>query len=70
MKIVKHGWVYIDGSRKWHYVGTDGRSLCQKWMYLGSVEPEQGNDDSKDNCLACRKKLLARARLVAEERTP
>jgi hypothetical protein len=51
------GWVYIGGARFWHYVGRDGRSLCGKWMYLGSTAPELGKDDSPDNCKGCRKKL-------------
>lgn len=58
MARLKHeGWVYIDGTPKWHYVSEDGRALCGRWLYLGSVEPETGNDGSKDNCAACRKKL-------------
>lgn len=53
------GWVFISGASKWHYVGDDSKSLCGRWMYLGSTAPEQGNDDSKDNCATCRNKLLA-----------
>lgn len=65
MAVEKEGWVYIDGARKWQYVGLDGRSLCRRWMYLGRIEPEQGNDDSKDNCAACRKVLLAQRERAA-----
>jgi len=51
------GWVYIDGARKWHYVRADGRSVCGRWLYLGSAEPQQGKNDSPDNCPGCMKKL-------------
>lgn len=53
----RKGWVYINGATKWHYVNRGGQSLCAKWLYLGKAEPEQGNDDSPDNCRACRKGL-------------
>ena len=46
-------------SQKAHYFTEDGRSLCGKWgFYHGSVE--QGNDDSADNCTACKKALQRR----------
>jgi len=51
------GWKWIVNAPKWHYF-RDGRSLCGKWMCLGKSF-EQGNDDSPDNCVACRKKLSA-----------
>lgn len=60
------GWVFIDGSPKWHYVKEDGRSLCRRWLYLGSTEPELGNDDSKDNCKGCGTALAkAKAKILA-----
>ena len=49
------GWVWFVNSRKAHYV-RDGRSLCGGWVYLGRSF-EQGNDDSPDNCAACKRKL-------------
>ena len=54
-EIVKEGWAYLSNSLKCHYF-KDGRSLCGRWAYFGN-EFEQGNDDSSDNCKACRKKL-------------
>jgi len=51
------GWGF-PRSRKAHYF-VDGMSLCNKYgFYRGSLE--QGNDDSPDNCAACRRKLAKR----------
>jgi hypothetical protein len=42
---------------KFHYVGTDSRSLCGKWARIdGCIE--DGLDDHPDNCAACRRKLV------------
>lgn len=50
------GWGLPLNSNRWHYF--DGAtSLCGKWIYGGHLEV--GNDDSPDNCSACRKKLAA-----------
>lgn len=46
------GWGFPANSRKAHYF-VDGRSLCGKWMYFGSLE--DSNDNSSDNCTACKK---------------
>ena len=51
------GWGWPGNAKKAHYfVGS--RSLCGKWLYLGSLE--QGNDDSPDNCAVCKRKLKKR----------
>ncbi len=55
---VNEGWTWLLNSKKWHYFGSDGRSLCGRWMNLGNPKLEQGNDNSPDNCKACRKALL------------
>ena len=52
----KEGWTWIFGSTKWHYI-VNSRSLCQKWLLLGSPELVQGLDNSPDNCAECKKKL-------------
>jgi hypothetical protein len=53
----EEGWGKPARTKKWHYfVGI--RSLCGRWAYRGELE--QGNDDSPDNCAACRKKLEKR----------
>jgi hypothetical protein len=49
------GWGWPDQSRKAHYF-RGGRSLCRKWIFLGRLPLEQGNDDSRSNCGACKKK--------------
>lgn len=55
----KEGWGFPRGSNKAHYFLEDGKSLCGRWgFYLGSKE--QGNDDSPDNCTACKKALKRR----------
>ena len=51
----KEGWTWLFNSRKWHYF-KDGMSICGKFMLLGKGELEQGNDDSPDNCVQCKKK--------------
>jgi hypothetical protein len=53
------GWTWLINSKKWHYF-VNGRSLCGKFGLIGRPELEQGNDDSPDNCTACRKKLKKR----------
>ena len=51
----KEGWNYLINATKWHYF-RESKSLCGKWMCLGS-EFEQGNDNSSDNCKQCMTKL-------------
>jgi hypothetical protein len=52
------GWCYIPNARKWHYIMSTGRSLCGRWLWSGKGY-EQGNNNSVDNCAACRRKLIA-----------
>lgn len=55
---MKEGWGFPGRSKKAHYF-VDSMSLCRKWgFYYGSLE--QGNDDSPDNCAACRRELAKR----------
>lgn len=53
------GWAPpADGAIKWHYVSSDGKSLCGRFLWLGNNEHlEQGNEGSSSNCAACKKKL-------------
>jgi hypothetical protein len=53
---MKEGWTWLFNSKKWHYF-RDGKSLCKKWALLGSEDLEQGNDNSPDNCITCKKIL-------------
>ena len=57
---ITEGWGWLLNSTKWHYFLADGKSMCGKWLRLSNDDQEQGNDDSPDNCAACRKKLKAR----------
>lgn len=52
----KEGWNWLINSPKWHYFKSDGVSLCGRWIMFSNTF-EQGNDNSPDNCAACRKKL-------------
>ena len=53
------GWGKPKYSNKWHYFLDDGMSLCGKFgFYCGDTE--EGNDDSADNCTACKKALQRR----------
>lgn len=54
---VRRGWAWPLNSKKAHYF-MDARSLCRKWLFFGEVV-EDGNDNSPDACVAC-KRLLAR----------
>ena len=52
------GWTWTYGSRKWHYY-REKRSICGSMLIF--VHPsegyELGNNDSKDNCAACRREI-------------
>jgi hypothetical protein len=50
------GWTWLYNSTKWHYF-RNNRSLCGKWALWAVGELEQGNDNSPDNCVVCRRKL-------------
>jgi len=52
------GWGKIGASRKWHYF-KDGRSLCRSFGCFAITHLELGNDNSEDNCAACKRKLAA-----------
>lgn len=53
----KEGWVGTINGRKWHYV-IGSTALCGTTIWGGT--PELGNDDSPDNCAACKRKLAKR----------
>ena len=53
----KEGWTWLTNAIKWHYF-REGQSLCKKYMLLGSGELELGNNNSPDNCAACKKVLI------------
>jgi hypothetical protein len=53
---MKEGWTYLINAAKWHYF-RDSRSLCGKWMYLGTSDLVKGHDASPQNCRTCMNKL-------------
>ena len=53
----KEGWGQAPGSPKWHYFRNQD-SLCRKYGFRTKDDDlEQGNDNSPDNCKACRRAL-------------
>jgi hypothetical protein len=54
--VVEEGWGFPSRSNKAHYFLANGRSLCNKYGFYHG-QKEQGNDDSNDNCTACKKAL-------------
>ena len=56
----KIGWGFPSQSRKWHYFRA-GRSLCGKFGWFDRDPLELGNDNSPDNCMACKKRLQKEA---------
>ena len=62
----KEGWGFLFNSRKWHYF-RGGMSLCGKWGLLSSDALEQGNDNSPENCAACKRKRLREVEKAAKE---
>jgi hypothetical protein len=57
--LAREGWTWLFNSRKWHYF-RGSRSLCGKFLLLGSKDLEMGNDKSADNCGSCQRKLEAK----------
>jgi len=49
----KEGWGWPGRSRKAHYF-LDLESLCGLWWFSGELF--SGNEDSSDNCAACKRK--------------
>jgi len=54
----KAGWNWLFNSRKWHFFDEDGRSLCGRFMTLGSNADAETIDrfGSTDNCGRCERK--------------
>lgn len=50
------GWGFPRRSNKAHYFLKNGMSLCGKYGFYNGPK-EQGNDESSDNCTACKKAL-------------
>jgi hypothetical protein len=64
----QEGWAFPRVSNKAHYFLENGMSLCNKYGFYHGPK-EQGNDDSPDNCTACKKALKRlRERRQADQR--
>ena len=61
------GWTWLLNARKWHYF-VEGRSLCGRYLLLASGEFQRGDDDSPDNCAACKRQLAKRKEAANAER--
>ena len=55
------GWHRPSNSRKWHYY-RDMRSLCGATLFGYGGDFAVGDNESPDNCVACKKKLRSRLR--------
>ena len=63
------GWGYVDtmtgGSHKAHYFENDGRSLCGKWLALGTprwlLNQAVEQRHPKTHCVSCWRKGVTRA---------
>jgi len=51
----KPGWRWPERSRKAHFFGEDGRSLCGKWLFFGPLLGTQtiGMKAGPDDCAEC-----------------
>lgn len=59
---IEQGWGDPEPWRstsKYHFYGTDGRSLCGRHgRFAGMPEVYDEKDDSAMNCAACKKKIV------------
>lgn len=63
----KQGWTWLSNSTKWHYFKEGSNTtLCGKFMLLrGPDELDDTNHNSRDNCLACKRKYQAEQELLS-----
>ena len=63
MALGGNGWLFLAGARKAHWIKQeDGRSLCGKWLYLGSHTGRPTLLPGKNDygCVACTRALAAK----------
>ncbi len=60
------GWAEVAGSRKFHYCGPDGRSLCGRYGFLGFTQADLSDKwhEHPLNCSVCKKKQAALSEAV------
>jgi hypothetical protein len=52
------GWGWVARSPRWHYFTDALRSLCGRFQLRDATQKlTQGNDESPDNCAACRTRV-------------
>lgn len=56
-----HGWYGPPNSRRWHYFGDDGRSLCGKWLVVAwdAALIDKAYGPANGDCAACERKLAS-----------
>ncbi len=52
------GWAHMDNSRRWHFFGAVGGSLCGRWAFFGEVR-DAAPSANADTCSACMAKIRA-----------
>lgn len=50
------GWFKLSNARLFHWFAR-GRSLCGKWLYLGSGELDPDTAVKLEECQGCRRKV-------------
>lgn len=57
------GWDLLDNAKSYHWFGSDGRSLCGKWAFLGWNILLDDKDVHPDNrCKACNRRRAAQTK--------
>jgi hypothetical protein len=60
----REGWALPGAARRFHYF-VQSRSLCNRWMFTGHLEPDTGNRTAQpgpEDCVPCwrkRNRMLA-----------
>ena len=56
MKHVREGWARVFNGVRWHYFRDGARSLCAKFAAPADHVYVNGNHNSPDNCVECRRR--------------
>jgi len=60
----KQGWTWLTNAKKRHYF-VNKLSLCGRYaLFVHSQDGYDDNDDSPDNCAACKRKLPHTSQLI------
>ena len=55
LRLMAEGWGFPGLARKAHYF-VEGKALCGKWAYTGSLDGSNPEIKGPDDCVACRRK--------------